>query len=117
MLTLPRYVRPRVLASGQVGFYWIVPTYFRQLGCAIPNEPLGTDYTVACGEDSRGGRAAILNALFDEWDSTRRGQQVIRERAPSMAHWTGFSRNTKEVKPTQKKYHCVPVPITSALFF
>src|SRR6476619_6444178 len=79
MLTLPRYVRPRVLASGQVGFYWIVPTYFRQLGCAIPNEPLGTDYTVACGEDSRGGRAAILNALFDEWDSTRRGQQVIRE--------------------------------------
>jgi len=83
MLTLPRYVRPRVLARGQVGFYWIVPTYFRQHGCAIPNEPLGTDYTVACGEDSRGGRAAILNALFDEWDSARRGLPVIGERAPA----------------------------------
>jgi hypothetical protein len=43
---LPRYVRPRLLAGGQVGFYWIVPTYFRGLGCSIPNEPLGTDYAV-----------------------------------------------------------------------
>ena len=82
MFTLPRYVRPRVLAGGQVAFYWIIPTYFRRLGCTIPNEPLGTDYTVACGEDGRGGRAATLSALFDEWDSARRGQPVIGERTP-----------------------------------
>ncbi len=43
MFTLPRYVRPRVLAGGQVAFYWIVPIYFRRLGCTIRNEPLGSD--------------------------------------------------------------------------
>src|SRR5262245_24298620 len=78
---LPRYVRPRLLADGRVAFYWIVPTYFRGLGCAIHNEPLGTDYEVACGPDGKGGRAATLNALFDEWNLTRRGQPVTGERA------------------------------------
>jgi hypothetical protein len=64
-LPLPRYVRPRRLADGQVGLYWIVPTYFRRLGCTISNEPLGHNYTEACGENGYGGRAAALNALFD----------------------------------------------------
>jgi hypothetical protein len=31
------------------------------MGCTIPNEPLGTDYAVACGVDGKGGRAAALN--------------------------------------------------------
>ena len=71
---LPRYVRPRELAGGQIGFYWIVPTYFRRLGCVISNEPLGTNYAVACGDDGHGGRAAALNALFDEWTAKRDGE-------------------------------------------
>ena len=29
VMPLPRYVRPRRLAGGQIGYYWIVPTYFR----------------------------------------------------------------------------------------
>jgi hypothetical protein len=37
-------------------------------------EPLGTDYAVACGED--GGRAAALNALFDEWRAKRDGEPI-----------------------------------------
>jgi hypothetical protein len=73
---LARYVIDKPLASGAVGFYWNVPTLYRKLGCKIPNEPLGTDYTIACGEDGNGGRAAALNALFDEWNTARKGGTV-----------------------------------------
>jgi hypothetical protein len=31
-----------------------------------PKPPLGTSYEAACGEDGKSGRAAALNALFDE---------------------------------------------------
>lgn len=75
-LLLPRYVRPRNLAGGQVAFYWIVPTYFRKLGCTIPNEPLGRNYEEACGENGNGGRAAGLSALFDEWVAKRDGEPI-----------------------------------------
>ncbi|MFG1417232.1 hypothetical protein V5F38_05385 [Xanthobacter sp. V0B-10] len=51
----------------------MVPTYYRRIGCDIPNEPLGSDYAVACGPDGKGGKAATLNAHFDEWDDNRRG--------------------------------------------
>ena len=76
IMPLPRYVRPRRLAGGQVGFYWIVPTHFRKLGCTIPNEPLGHNYAEACGENGIGGRAAALNALFDEWTAKRDGEPI-----------------------------------------
>ena len=46
---LPRYVIAKLLASGATAFYFNIPTYYRKLGCTIPNEPLGTDYAVACG--------------------------------------------------------------------
>jgi integrase len=75
-LPLPRNVIAKPLASGLTGFYFNVPTHFRKLGCTIPNEPLGTDYGVACGSDGSGGRAAALNALFDEWRAKRDGEPV-----------------------------------------
>jgi hypothetical protein len=102
-LASPRYVRPRLLAGGQVGFYWIVPTYFRRLDCSIPNEPLGTDYAVACGGDGSGGRAANLNALFDEWDSVRRGQPVTGERAPIYGTVNWLFREYKQSKAYTEK--------------
>ena len=76
-MPLPRYVHPRRLAGGQVAFYWIVPTHFRQLGCTIPNEPLGHNYAEACGENGTSGRAAALNALFDEWSAKRNGEPIV----------------------------------------
>ena len=76
VMPLPRYVRPRKLAGGRVGFYWIVPTHFRKLGCTIPNEPLGDNYAEACGENGVGGRAAALNALLDEWTTKRDGEPI-----------------------------------------
>jgi hypothetical protein len=73
---LPRFVRAKVLANGTTAFYWDVTGYYRRLGCSIPSEPLGTDYVVACGEHGSGGRAAALNALFDEWKQARSGEPV-----------------------------------------
>jgi hypothetical protein len=64
------------LAGGKVAFYFNVPTKFRIRGCAIANEPLGTDYSVACGPDGKGGKAAALNALVDEWIKIQAGEQV-----------------------------------------
>jgi hypothetical protein len=73
---LPRNVIAKQLASGLTGFYFNVPSYFRKLGCNIPNEPLGTDYVLACGNDGNGGRAAALNGLFDEWKAKRDGEPI-----------------------------------------
>src|SRR5580700_1221554 len=70
---LPRFVIPKTLASGATAFYFNIPTLYRKLGCTISNEPLGTDYITACGENGEGGRAATLNALFDDWNTTRKG--------------------------------------------
>jgi hypothetical protein len=81
-LRLPRYVISKRLASGDIGFYFNIPPHFRKLGCPVPSEPLGTDYEVACGKDGDGGRAATLNARFDEWSQIRRGQPVSGERDP-----------------------------------
>jgi hypothetical protein len=73
---LPRFVIAKPLASGSMAFYFNVPTLYRRLGCTIPNEPLGHDYVIACGDDGGGGRAAALNALFDEWNSKRKGGTI-----------------------------------------
>ena len=81
-LRLPRYVISKRLASGSVAFYFNIPPYFRKLGCPVPNEPLGIDYEVACGKNGEGGRAAALNARFDEWNQLRRGQPVSGEGEP-----------------------------------
>ena len=61
----PRFVQVRRLADGSIAFYFCIPKYYRELGCEMANEPLGTNYEAACGEDGKGGRAATLNALFE----------------------------------------------------
>ena len=76
VLQLPRFVIAKPLASGATGFYFTIPTYYRKQGCNIPNEPLGTDYRIACGDDGKGGRAAALNARFDEWKQLGRGLPI-----------------------------------------
>jgi hypothetical protein len=73
---LSRFVIAKTLASGTTAFYFNVPTLYRNLGCTIPNEPLGTDYTSACGDHGEGGRAAALNAFFDEWNIKRKGDPI-----------------------------------------
>jgi len=81
-LPLPRNVIAKRLASGKLGFYFNVQNIYRKLGCPVQNEPLGTDYSTACGTDGNGGRAAALNARLDEWHAARRGLPVVGERTP-----------------------------------
>jgi hypothetical protein len=78
---LPRYVICKPLANGATGFYWNIPTYYRRLGCTIPNEPLGADYEIACGQNGTGGRAQALNELFNEWNESRLGRGAPAARA------------------------------------
>jgi hypothetical protein len=73
---LPRFVIAKHLKTGSTGFYFNIPTYYRKFGCTIPNEPLGTDYVIACGENGDGGRAESLNRLFDEWNAGRIGKPI-----------------------------------------
>jgi hypothetical protein len=75
-LALPRYVIAKCLASGKTAYYFNIPTRYRALGCSIPNEPLGTDYSVACGADGNAGRAGALNALVDEWQKGESGEPL-----------------------------------------
>jgi hypothetical protein len=81
-LTLPRYVIAKSLANGRVAFYFNVPSKYRKLGCTVPNTSLGSDYATACGEDGNGGRAAALNALFDEWRDVQRGLPITGGHVP-----------------------------------
>jgi hypothetical protein len=81
-LPLPRFVVTKTLADGGISFYFYVPGKYRKLGCTVANQPLGRDYALACGEDGNGGRAAALNAQFDEWQDVRRGLPITGERAP-----------------------------------
>ncbi len=73
---LPRFVRTKQ-SAGTTRYYWALPTYYKNQGCTLHKEhdcALGSDYEAACGADGQGGRAARLNALFDEWDRARLGE-------------------------------------------
>jgi hypothetical protein len=86
-LKLPRYVIAKPLSSGMTGFYFTIPTRYRKMACTIPNEPLGIDYATACGLDGKGGRAATLNGLFDEWWKAKNGEPVERTARYGTVDW------------------------------
>src|SRR6266540_483137 len=100
---LPRFVIPKTLASGATAFYFNVPTLYRKLGCTVSNEPLGTDYTVACGENGDSGRAAALNASFDEWNTKRKGGQVSAGRVAAYGTVDWLFREYKQSKAYLEK--------------
>jgi hypothetical protein len=87
VLQLPRFVIAKPLASGATGFYFTIPTHYRKQACNISNEPLGTDYGIACGDDGQGGRAAALNARFDEWKKLRLGIPVQASPVVGTVDW------------------------------
>jgi len=73
---LPRFVTQRK-SGGATRYYWELPTYYKKQGCTLHKEhetALGADYEAACGKDGTGGRAAVLNGLFDDWDRMRLGE-------------------------------------------
>jgi hypothetical protein len=104
---LPRHVIPKPLASGKTAFYYNVPTKYRKMGCNVPSEALGTDYAKACGE---GGKADILNGLFDEWNDARKGFPIPSEGAPRIGtidwlfrKYKGSRAYLEKVKPRSRR--------------
>ncbi len=97
MLRLPRHVIRKKLASGQIGYYYNVPTTYRRLQCPVPNEPLGTDFSIACR------RASALNGLFDEWDQSRRGMTVAVPLSPKVGSVDWLFREYKRTKAFTEK--------------
>jgi hypothetical protein len=112
-LPLPRYVIAKPLASGATGFYFTVPTRYRKMGCTIPNEPLGGDYAVACGVDGKGGRAAALYGLLDEWIKIRNGEQIDS----IVRYGTVDFVNTRRARATLREYPNEADPITNAICY
>jgi integrase len=70
----PRYMVPRPLKSGAIGFYWVLPSWAKKNGCTLKGEALGTDY----GEAKK-RCDVLLNPQFDAW---RKGDEI----APSSNH-------------------------------
>jgi hypothetical protein len=62
-LPLPRYVRRKALKGGW-GYFFDVPTWARQAGCTVENEPLGSDYAAAVERAE-----SVLLPAFDSWRS------------------------------------------------
>jgi hypothetical protein len=60
-LPLPRYVLRKPVKGGWA-YFFNVPTWARQVGCPVGNEPLGTNYAAAVERAE-----TVLLATFDEW--------------------------------------------------
>jgi hypothetical protein len=76
---------------------------YLKAGCPRLNEPLGTDYNIACGPDGSGGRAATLNALLDEWSQSRRGTPISSAAAPAIGSLDWLFREYKQSKAYTEK--------------
>ena len=63
-LPLPRYVLRKPLKAGAWAHFFNVPSWARQAGCPVKNEPLGTDYDAAVQRAEN-----ILLPAFDAWRS------------------------------------------------
>jgi hypothetical protein len=72
-LPLPRYVIAKPLACGRVAFYFNVQSNIRRLAALSLTSHCGL---APCGPDGKGGRAAALNALFDEWRKAGDGEPI-----------------------------------------
>jgi hypothetical protein len=59
---MPRYVLPKRLAGGKLAYFFNVPTWARDAGCPVRNEPLGTDY-----DDAVCRAETVLLPAFDSW--------------------------------------------------
>lgn len=96
-MKLPRHVIPKLLASGLTGFYYNVPTKYREMKCPVPNEPLGTDFTRASD------RAKTLNGLFDEWNEGRKGLPVTGVSVPRVGTVDWLFREYKQSRAYTEK--------------
>lgn len=78
----PRYMVTRRLKSGTIAYYWVIPTWAKQNGCALKIEALGTDYASAkkrCDE--------LLNPQFDAWRKREETTLPSNQPIPGTFNW------------------------------
>jgi hypothetical protein len=100
---LPRFVEVRRLARGSVAFYFRIPTYYRKLGCEMANEPLGTSYEAACGDDEKAVAPPHSMAYSMSGTASAEESRASRERLRAMAQSIGCSDNTRRRRPIPRK--------------
>ena len=105
-VSLPRFVIAKPLVNGLTAFYFNIPTRRRKNGCPVPNERWGENYIIACGEDGTGGRAAVLNQMFDEWERVQKGLPISSELAPRIGTVDWLFREYKQSKAYLERYRC-----------
>jgi hypothetical protein len=94
------------LVNGLTAFYFNIPTRRRKNGCPVPNERWGENYIIAGGEDGTGGRAAVLNQMFDEWERVQKGLPISSELAPRIGTVDWLFREYKQSKAYLERYRC-----------
>ena len=100
---LPRFVIAKRLARRSDGLLFPLACPVSQARLSDSNEPLGTDYVTACGDNGEGGRAAALNGLFDEWNIARKGGQVTTAQRRRLRHVEWLFRQYKASKAYLEK--------------
>jgi hypothetical protein len=94
---LPRHVISKLLASGQTGYYYNVPSKYRKKSCPVSNDSLGTDFTRAIT------RAETLNGLFDEWVLLSRGLPISNASVPHIGTIDWLFREYRQSKAYTEK--------------
>jgi len=65
-------------------------------------------------KDGKGGRAAILNALFDEWEAKKNGEPIDNRKLARYGTIDWLFRHYKTEEAYTEKVSSARVPITSA---
>ena len=109
-LPLPRYTRPRRLARGNIGYFFLVPKWARLKGCPIQSQPLGDNYEEAVQRAER-----ILLPAFDSWlrggDDAKPGVGVVIGSVDWLFNefrvtWTkATAKRTRALSPGQCRVH------------
>ena len=98
----PRYMRPRQLSGGLIGWWFQPPTWAIKAGCPLKVEPLGTDFELA-----RNKSHGVLLPQFDAWRQSRKGTDVAIPNGPRLGtlDWlfTEYAKTWDEVRHDRLK--------------
>ncbi|GAA3849427.1 hypothetical protein AFIC_001016 [[Pseudomonas] carboxydohydrogena] len=101
---MPRYCRRKLLKNGTWAYFFEIPTWAKEQGCKLENEPLGSDYAAAVKRAEE-----VLLPAFDSWRSRGLTDMVPCTVAPGSFDWLvsvfKSHRAWKEVdRKTQRLY-------------
>src|SRR5450759_1930041 len=103
----PRYMVTRRLKSGAIAYYWVIPSWAKQNGCALEIEALGTDYA-----DAKKRCDELLNPQLDAWRKREEIALPSDQIVPGTFDWMVATykthpKYTKMPAKTRKSYDSV----------